>query len=32
MKIKKPALPKVKMNMVLGKLQIVLAALVMGLG
>ena len=32
MKIKKPALPKVKMNMVLGKRQIVLAALVMGLG
>ena len=32
MKIKKPTLPKVKMNMVVGKRQIVLAALVMGLG
>ena len=32
MKIKKPALPKVKTNMVLDKRQIVLAALVMGLG
>ena len=32
MKIKKPTLPKVKKNMVVGKRQIVLAALVMGLG
>lgn len=32
MKIRKPKMPKVKMNMVVGKRQIVLAALVMGLG
>ena len=32
MKIRKPKLPKVKMNLVLGKRQLVLAALVMGLG